>query len=161
MIVSLVAAAGLDDGIGKGGRMPWHLPADLKHFKRLTLGKPVVMGRKTLESIGRPLPERRNLIITRDRSFAAPGVEVCHSLEEALARAEPAPEVMVVGGGEIYRMAWPRADRVYLTRVHMQTEADTFFPKLETGGWRETAREEHRADEKNPVDYDFLSFERR
>lgn len=161
MIVSLVAAAGLDDGIGKDGRMPWHLPADLRHFKRLTLGKPVIMGRRTLESIGRPLPERRNLVITRDRSFRTPGVEACHSLEEALALAEPASEVMIVGGGEIYRMAWPRADRIYLTRVHLQTSADTFFPEVEPREWREASREEHRADGNNPVDYTFLVFERR
>lgn len=161
MIVSLVVAAGLDDGIGKDGRMPWHLPADLKHFKHLTLGKPVIMGRKTLESIGRPLPERRNLVITRDRVFGPPGVETCRSLEEALERAEGSREVMVIGGGEIYRLALDRADRVYLTRVHVQTDADTFFPKLDANEWQEIARDEYKADEKNPVDYTFLILERR
>lgn len=160
MRVSLVAAAGLDDGIGRGGRMPWHLPADLRHFKQLTLGRPVIMGRKTLQSIGRPLPGRRNLVVTRDTTFSVMGFEICHSLDEALELTSEVAETMVIGGGEIYRAAWNWASRIYLTRVHMQTRADTFFPTVDLAEWRETAREDHRADPDNPHDYSFIVYER-
>jgi len=161
MIVSLIVATGRSNEIGKAGKMPWHLPADLKHFKRNTLGKPVLMGRKTLEAIGRPLPERRNLVLTRDAAFQAAGCEAVTSLEAALQATAGVPELMVIGGGEVYRLAWPKADRVYLTRIQADVEgADTFFPKLEPGQWREVSREEHRADEKNPFDYAFLVFDR-
>ena len=161
MIVSQIVAVGLKNEIGKDGKMPWHLPADLRHFKRNTLGKPVLMGRKTLEAIGRPLPERRNLVLTRDAGFRAPGCETVASLDAAMAAVAGVPELMVIGGGEIYRLAWPMADRIYLTRIQSGVEgADTFFPKLELGQWREVSREEHRADEKNPFDYAFLVFDR-
>lgn len=161
MSISLVVAAGLDDGIGRGGRMPWHLPADLRHFKQLTLGRPVIMGRKTLQSIGRPLPGRRNLVVTRDTSFSVMGFEICHSLDEALQLTSEVAETMVIGGGEIYRAAWSRAGRIYLTRVHMQTRADTFFPAIDPTEWRETAREDHRANPDNLHDYSFIVYERR
>jgi len=161
MIVSLIVAVGRQDEIGKAGKMPWHLPADLKHFKRNTLGKPVLMGRKTLEAIGRPLPERRNLILTRDAAFKVPGCETVTSLDAAIAAAGPVPELMVIGGGEVYRLAWSRADRVYLTRIQADVEgADTFFPKLEPERWREVSREDHRADARNPYDYSFITYER-
>jgi dihydrofolate reductase len=141
--------------------MPWHLPADLKHFKALTLGKPVIMGRKTFEAIGRPLPERRNIVVTRDSKFKAATAEVVHSLDEALKLAVDAPEVMVIGGGEIYRAAWPQAQRIYLTRVRADFEADTFFPGVELEEWREVAREDHFENEKNTYDYSFITYERR
>ena len=161
MIVSLIVAVGLKDEIGRAGQMPWHLPADLKHFKRNTLGKPVLMGRKTLGAIGRPLPERRNLILTRDAAFRAPGCETVTSLDAAIAAAGSVPELMVIGGGEVYRLAWSRADRVYLTRIQADVDgADTFFPKLEPKQWREVSREDHRADTKNPYDYSFITYER-
>jgi dihydrofolate reductase len=161
MRVSLIVAVGRRDEIGKAGKMPWHLPADLKHFKRNTLGKPVLMGRKTLEAIGRPLPERRNLVLTRDAAFVAAGCETVTSLESALQAVAGVPELMVIGGGEVYRLAWEKTDRVYLTRIQADVEgADTFFPKLEPDQWREVSREEHRADEKNPFDYAFLVFDR-
>ena len=161
MRVSLIVAVGRQDEIGKAGKMPWHLPADLKHFKRNTLGKPVLMGRKTLEAIGRPLPERRNLVLTRDAGFRAAGCETVTSLDAATAAVAGEPELMVIGGGEVYRLAWERTDRVYLTRIQADVEgADTFFPKLEPVRWREVSREEHRADEKNPFDYEFLVFDR-
>ena len=162
MMISLIVAVGAHDEIGKAGKMPWHLPADLKHFKANTLGKPVLMGRKTLEAIGKPLPERRNLVLTRDAAFRAPGCETVASLDEAIARSQPAPELMVIGGGEVYRLAWPRAGRIYLTRIAAVIEgADTFFPALDDGGWREVSREDHRADAKNPYDYSFITLERR
>ena len=161
MKVSLIVAVGRKDEIGKDGKMPWHLPADLKHFKATTLGKPVLMGRKTLEAIGRPLPERRNLVLTRDGAFQAAGCETVHGLQEALTLAADTPELMVIGGGEVYRMAWPRADRIYLTRIQADVEdADTFFPVLNPREWKETSRAEHLADEKNPYDYSFLVYER-
>lgn len=161
MIVSLIVAVGRRHEIGKDGRMPWHLPADLRHFKAMTLGKPVLMGRKTLDAIGRPLPDRRNLVITRDRQFSAPGCEVVHSLEEAFTRAKPAAEVMVIGGGEIYRAAWPQARRVYLTRIEAEVPgADTFFPELLPAEWKQVSREDHRADAKNTYDYSFLLYEK-
>lgn len=161
MIVSLIVAVGARDEIGKDGVMPWHLPADLRHFRATTLGKPVLMGRKTLAAIGRPLPERRNLVLTRDAGFSAPGCETVHSLDEALKLAAPAPELMVIGGGEVYRLAWERADRIYLTRIQADVEgADTFFPALDSKAWNETSRADHRADARNPYDYSFLVFER-
>jgi dihydrofolate reductase len=161
MIVSLIVATGRRGEIGKDGKMPWHLPADLQHFKRNTLGKPVLMGRKTLAAIGRPLPERRNLVLTRDQAFRAAGCETVTSLGQALALADPAPELMVIGGGEVYRLAWGRTDRIYLTRIQADVDgADTFFPGLEDGYWRETSREDHRADVKNPFNYSFLILDR-
>ncbi|MGE5626119.1 MAG: dihydrofolate reductase [Bacillota bacterium] len=161
MKVSLIVAVGSHDEIGKDGKMPWHLPADLKHFKATTLGKPVLMGRKTLEAIGRPLPERRNLVLTRDRNFREAGCETVHSLQQALELAADAPELMVIGGGEVYRMAWPKADRIYLTRIQAEVkDADTFFPALNPREWKEGSRADHRADEKNPYDYSFLVYDR-
>lgn len=161
MRISLIVAVGRHNEIGKAGKMPWHLPADLKHFKRNTLGKPVLMGRKTLEAIGRPLPERRNLVLTRDAAFRAAGCETVTSLDAAVQAVSDVSELMVIGGGEVYRLSWERADRVYLTRIQADVEsADTFFPELESREWREVSREEHRADGKNPFDYAFLVFDR-
>lgn len=161
MKVSLIVAVGRMDEIGKDGKMPWHLPADLKHFKRNTLDKPVLMGRKTLVAIGRPLSERRNLVLTRDPAFKAAGCETVTSLDEAISQAAGAPELMVIGGGEVYRLAWPRTDRVYLTRIQADVEgADTFFPTLLPKEWREVSREDHRADDKNLFDYSFLVLDR-
>ena len=161
MILSQIVAVGRRNEIGKAGKMPWHLPADLKHFKRNTLGKPVLMGRKTLEAIGRPLPERRNLVLTRDASFRADGCETVTSLDTALQLVTGVPELMVIGGGEVYRLAWPGTDRIYLTRIQADVEgADTFFPDVDDGEWREISREDHRADERNPFDYSFVLLER-
>ena len=161
MKVSLIVAVGRRNEIGKDGQMPWHLPADLKHFKRNTLGKSVLMGRKTLEAIGRALPERRNLVLTRDAGFRAEGCETVTSLDAALELVSGEPELMVIGGGEVYRLAWARTDRIYLTRIQADVEgADTFFPEIQDGRWREVSREDHRADEKNPFDYSFLLLER-
>lgn len=159
--VTLVVAAAEGGVIGRHGAMPWHLPADLAHFKRVTMGHPIVMGRKTYASIGRALPGRLNVVVTRDRAFAAPGVTAAHSLDEALAACGDAAEVMVIGGGELYREALPRAARVHLTRVHASIDGDTYFPALEPAEWHETAREERPADAANPHAMAFLTFERR
>ncbi len=128
MKIAIVVAMAANRVIGRDNQLPWHLPADLKHFKQLTLGKPVVMGRKTYASIGRPLPERTNIVVTRDRDYEAPGCVVVHSLDEALAAAGEAAEVMVIGGAGIYRQVLPRTDTLYLTEVHAEFEGDTLFP---------------------------------
>lgn len=160
-MLTLIVAVGENNEIGKSGRMPWHLPADLKHFKSLTLGKPVIMGRRTHEAIGKPLPQRHNIVVSRNPGFQAPGCETAASFTDALVLAAGAPEIMVIGGGEIYHEALPRAQRIYLTRVHTRFDADTFFPQLDPAEWRETAREDHAADERNPFAYSFLKLEKR
>ena len=139
--VSLVAALARNRVVGAGNRLPWHLPEDLKRFKRLTMGAPVIMGRKTHESIGRPLPGRRNIVVTRQPSARGEGCEVVHSLDDAIALAGDALEVFVIGGAELYAAALPRADRLYLTLIEADYQGDTFFPELDPAGWRETARE--------------------
>ncbi|WP_309570477.1 dihydrofolate reductase [Deinococcus sp.] len=145
--------------IGRDGDLPWRLPADLAHFKRLTIGKPVIMGRKVYDSIGRPLPERTNIVLTRNRDFTAPGCEVVHDPQSALDAAGKAPEVMVIGGEEIYRLYLPQVTCVELTLVHSDIAGDTYFPEL-PGNWRETARRERPADERNPHDLSFLTLNR-
>ncbi|HVC38089.1 MAG TPA: dihydrofolate reductase [Gammaproteobacteria bacterium] len=159
-MLSLVVAIGENNEIGKAGRMPWHLPADLKHFKALTLGKPVIMGRKTFEAIGKPLTERRNIIVTRRLGYSTAGCEVTHSLTDALVLASGVPEIMLIGGGEIYREALPRAQRIYLTRVHAHFDADTFFPSIDPSNWSELTREDHSIDTRNAYPYSFITLER-
>ncbi|MGH8371783.1 MAG: dihydrofolate reductase [Gammaproteobacteria bacterium] len=161
MMFSLIVAAGENNEIGSHGKMPWHLPADLRHFKTVTLGKPVIMGRRTFESIGKPLPQRRNIVVTRDPAWRADGCEAAHSLPEALVMAAGEPEIMLIGGGQLYREALPRAQRIYLTRVHGNFDADTFFPVLDMKQWREIAREAHPVDERNEYACTFLVLERR
>jgi dihydrofolate reductase len=143
-LVSLVAALARNRVIGAGNRMPWHLPEDLRRFKRLTMGAPVIMGRKTYESIleqtGRPLPGRRNIVVTRQPGARWDGCEVAGSLDAALAAAHAAPEVFVIGGAELYRLALPRADRLYLTLLDAEYPGDTLFPEFDAADWRETAR---------------------
>jgi len=160
-VISLIAAVTDNGVIGRGGGMPWHLPADLAHFKRTTQGKPIVMGRKTFEAIGRPLPGRRNIVVSRRSGFAPAGVETAGSLADALALAGDAEEVMVIGGGELYREALPLARRLYLTRIHAAIEGDTRFPELDPADWRETGREERPADERNDHALSFVTLERR
>ena len=158
-LVLVVAAAG-NGVIGKDGAMPWHLPADLRHFRRITMGKPVIMGRKTWNSIGRPLPGRQNIVLTRDSAFHAAGASIVTSLDEALAAAGDAAEAMVIGGAEIYALARPLATRIELTRIHASPEGDTFFPEPEASLWVEIAREDHVADGEAPA-HSFLSYARR
>ena len=165
-MISLIVAAADDGVIGRQGQLPWHLPADLKHFKARTLGRPVVMGRRTFESIGRPLPGRANIVLTTRPDWPAPaGVLLARSLPEALALAATQPggaEVCVIGGGEIYRQALPAADVVYLTEVHTSVpDGDAFFPTLPPAEWREQTRERHEPDEKNALAYSFVTLRRR
>jgi dihydrofolate reductase len=164
-LVSLVVAVAADGVIGRDNRMPWHLPEDLAHFKRVTLGHPVVMGRKTYESIvatlGKPLPGRTNIVVTRQAGFEAPGCIVASSLDAALAAAREAEEVFVIGGAEIYRLALERVDRVYLTRIDAVFDGNATFPALDRADWREAAREDHPPAGNRAFGYAFLRFERR
>jgi dihydrofolate reductase len=161
--ISLVVAAADNGVIGRDGGMPWHLPADLAHFKKVTMGKPVVMGRRTHESIGRPLPGRLNLVLSRDPGYQPAGCRRVGSLDEAVSIAADtgANEVMVIGGGGVYRDALPVADRIILTRVHAEPEGDTWFPDPEPGDWREASRSERAPDDRNPHALSFIELRRR
>lgn len=163
MKISMIAAMAHDRVIGKDNQMPWHLPADLAHFKRVTLGKPVLMGRKTFESIGRPLPGRRNLVISRNPGYQAEGIEVLGSVEAALAllAGSSVEELMVIGGGHLYAEMLPSADCLYLTRIDLAVEGDTRFPAFDDGQWQRVDCESHSADEKNPYPYSFETWQRR
>lgn len=142
MTVTLIAAMAKNRVIGRDSALPWHIPADLRRFRDLTMGHPVVMGRKTYESIGKPLPGRQTIVVTRQKGYVAPGSAVTHSLEEALAAAGPAEELFICGGGELYAAALPVADRICLTVVGCEVEGDTLFPELPPGVFVETGREE-------------------
>ncbi len=162
MTVSLIWAMADNRIIGIDNRLPWKLPADMQWFRRNTLGKPIVMGRLTFESFGaRPLPGRRNLIVSRNPDYAAEGAEVFSSLEAALAATAEDDEVMVIGGASLYAQALPLADRLYMTLVHTEAEGDAHFPDFDRGQWREVERTEHDADEKNPHPCSFVVLERR
>lgn len=161
MRISLIVALARNRVIGRDNQLPWRLSADLQHFKRLTMGKPIVMGRKTCESIGRPLPGRTNIVVTRDSSFSAAGCRVVHSIDEALVAAGGADEVMIMGGENLYSQLLPRADRLYLTEVQADVSGDAWFPEYDQTQWQELERESHRADEKNEFDYDFVVLARR
>ena len=160
MIISLIAAMDKNRVIGKGGKLPWNLPADMKYFKDKTLGKPIIMGRKTYESLGKPLPNRKNIIITHDQDYKAEGCIVVHSAEEALKAAEGNEEVMIIGGSQIYKELLPKANRMYLTIVDADFEGDTFFPEYDVKEWKETAYEEHERDAENQYNYTFLILEK-
>jgi dihydrofolate reductase len=162
--ISFVVARADNGVIGRDNALPWHLSADLKHFKRLTVGKPVVMGRRTFESIGKPLPGRHNIVLTRDLAWRAEGVTVVANLAEAIAAAglDPktrADEVMIIGGAAIYAEALPIATRVYLTEIHAAPEGDTMLPPFDPSRWRETAREDHPAEDDRAA-YSFVTLER-
>ncbi len=159
MKLTAVVAASDNDVIGRGNALPWHLPADLAHFKRLTLGKPILMGRLTFEAIGRPLPARRNLVLSRS-GFTAPGIETVSSLAAARALVAGETELVVIGGAQLYRQALPEIDTIYLTRVHCRIEGDAYLPQLPQSGWREVAREERAADEKNAHAMSFITLQR-
>jgi dihydrofolate reductase len=159
MRVSLIAAMAENRVIGVNNSLPWHLPDDLKRFRRLTTGHTVIMGRKNYESIGKPLPQRRNVVVTRRTDFQAPGCIVVHSLEEALATAGDDPEVFVIGGAEIYREMLARADRLYLTLVHARIAGDTYFPEFDLREWRETARERHEPNDQHRYACSYITYE--
>jgi dihydrofolate reductase len=160
MMISIIVAATENGVIGAHGELPWRLSDDLRRFKQLTMGKPIVMGRKTWDSIGRPLPGRQNILITRQADFAAPGCDVVASPDAALTVAGDADEIMVIGGSQVYALFLPDAARVYLTRVHAEIEGDAYFPALDTAEWELVDEERHPADERNEFDYSFRRFER-
>ena len=164
MRVSIVVAMTPQSVIGKDGKVPWRLPADLKYFRRLTLGHPVVMGRKTFESIGKPLDGRTNIVMTRHAAWKAPGCLVAGTVDAALdlamQHAAPSREVMILGGAKVYALFLPHTDRMYVTWVDAAVEGDTFFPEYDAGEWRETSREDHAADARNPYVCSFRVLER-
>ncbi len=158
-MISLIVAASENDVIGRDGDLPWKLPDDLKHFKRVTMGKPVVMGRKTWESLQRPLPGRQNVVITRQRGYAAEGCDIVNHPAAALQATSAADDIMIIGGGRVYEQFLRRADRIYLTRVHTTVEGDVYFPKLDED-WECVAREDHPADERHEHGFTFEVWER-
>lgn len=158
--VSAIVAAADNNAIGKDNQLLWHLPNDLRFFKRTTSGHAVIMGRKTYESVGKPLPNRRNLVVTRQKDYTLEGAEVVHSLEAALARCANEKEVFIVGGAEIYRQALPATNRVYLTRVHADLSGDTYFPELDERDWVLVSEQKHDPDERHAYGYTFKVYER-
>nr|AIA16885.1 Dihydrofolate reductase [uncultured bacterium] len=161
IVLSLLVAADEGNVIGKNNQLPWHLPNDLKYFKNLTWGLPIVMGRKTYESIGKPLPGRTNIVITRNKDYAAEGIVVVHTIEEALnvAQEKGAREIFVIGGAEIFNSVFESANRIYLTRIHHRFEGDVFFPELNED-WRLVKKHQYNADEKNAYAHTFQVWER-
>lgn len=159
-MISIIVAMGANRAIGKGNELLWHLPADFKHFKSVTMGKPILMGRKTYESIGKPLPGRKNIVITRDESFFAEGVVVVHSIDAALSEAKEHQEVMVIGGASFYQQMLPLVDRLYVTEVHQTFVADAFFPEINSNDWRVVEQSEYAADDKHAYDFSFITYQR-
>ena len=159
--VTLIVAVADSGVIGRDNALPWHLPDDLKRFKRLTLGKPIVMGRKTYESIGKPLPGRQNIVLTRDANYQRDGVTVVHAPEAALHAAGDAAEIMIIGGSDLFRLFLPRAGRVHFTRVHADIAGDVHWPALDEREWRVVERERHEADERHAHAYTFELWEKR
>ncbi|WP_304612946.1 dihydrofolate reductase [Parapedobacter sp. ISTM3] len=158
--ISAIVAAAENNAIGKGNELLWHLPNDLRFFKQTTSGHTVVMGRKTYESVGKPLPNRRNIVITRQADYAINGAEVVHSLDEAIQRCTGDGEVFVVGGAEIYKAALPITNRIYLTRVHATLAGDAYFPELDEREWTIVSSQHHEPDERHAFAYTFLCYER-
>ena len=161
MKLEIVVAVDEAGGIGKNNQLLWHLPADLKHFKSITTGHPVIMGRKTFESIGRPLPKRRNVVISRQQGLQIEGVEVVNGLESAYALLAHEDLAFIIGGAQIYRESIQDVEKIHLTKVHHRFEADAFFPEMEPEVWQEMDRETHQADEKNAFSYSFLTYIKR
>ena len=157
--ITLIAAMGKNRAIGLDGRMPWHLPAELQHFKQATMGKAIVMGRKTWQAIGRPLPGRQNIVISRNPGFVADGADVSSSLSAAVEIAQ-ADEIMVIGGGQLYTLALPLARRMILTLIDIEPEADTWFPDWDTRHWRQTEERHFQADDRNELAYRIVELTR-
>lgn len=161
MTVTMVVAISENNAIGKNNELLWYLPKDLRHFKTITSGHTVIMGRKTYESVGKPLPKRRNIIITRNTELTVDGAEVVHTIEDALELCKSDEEVFIIGGAEIYKMAMKHTDKIFLTVVHESFEADAFFPEIDRNLWVETAAEKHLPDEKNNLSFTFSTLERK
>ncbi|MEE3319897.1 MAG: dihydrofolate reductase [Pseudomonadota bacterium] len=165
--LSMMVAKASNNVIGRDNKLPWYLPNDLKYFKQVTFGKPVIMGRKTWESLKGPLPGRTNIVITRQADYVAEGAKVVTTLDEAVEMAqnvafiEGQEETVIMGGAEIYQLALPKADRLYLTEVHAEVDGDTFFPDYDATEWNEIGREDFAAEGPNPYDYSFVVYERK
>ena len=159
--LELVVARARNGVIGRGNQLPWHLPDDLKYFKRLTTGLPILMGRRTWDSIGRPLPGRQNIVLTQQRNFAPAGAHVAHTLDAAIEAAGAVEALRVIGGAEVFRLCLARAAVIYLTEVDADVEGDAYFPAIDPNEWQERAREPHPADERNAFPYAFVTLERR
>lgn len=160
-MINIVVAKASNNVIGAKNNLIWHLPNDLKHFKNITSGHPIIMGRKTFESLGRPLPNRTNIVITRDQNWNAEGVEVFNSLEKAISFAKTLDEnIAIIGGGNIYKQAMEFTDILYITEVHHEFDGDTYFPEIDAADWEETEREDHKKDEKHPYAYSFVTYKR-
>ena len=160
-MLSIIVAVSENNVVGKENKLPWKLSADLKRLKSLTMGHHIIMGRKTWESLGKALPGRTNVIITTDKNFKAEGGVVVHSLKEALSISSIDNEIFIFGGGKIFKEAMPLVKKIYITRVHSIIDGDTFFPVLDMNDWKETSREDFKADEKNQYDYSFVTLERK
>lgn len=162
MIISLLLAASENNVIGKNNTLPWHLPNDLKYFKNLTWGLPILMGRKTFDSIGKPLPGRKSIVVTRNKNWSHNGVEVVYTLDEAVKAAEAlgAKEIFVIGGAEIFNLSLPLANRIYLTRIHQEFDGDVFFPGIDETTWRLSSNRFCQKDEKNPYDHTYQVWEK-
>ncbi len=160
MTISAIVVVDQNSGIGKNNQLLVHFPADLKRFKNITTGHSIIMGRKTFDSMGKVLPNRRNIVITRQADLSLPGAEISSSLDEALALCEKEDEVFVIGGAEIFKQALPKLDRIYLTRIHKSFEADTFFPEISPAEWQEIQKEDFEPDEKTPFSYSFLTYQK-
>ena len=160
MNISIVVAMSSNSLIGKDGNLPWHLSADLQHFKSITMVKPIVMGRLTYESIGRPLPGRENIVLTRDPGYKADGCTIVHDLEQVTSRCSDTDEIMIIGGAQLYIETIPLANKLFITEVHAELDGDTFFPDFERKQWREIERQRFDADEKNDFNYSFVVLER-
>lgn len=158
--LTLIAAMGKNRAIGMAGRMPWHLPAELQHFKKVTMGKTIVMGRKTWQAIGRPLPGRQNIVVSRNPDFHADGVDLAASLEDAAAQSK-SDEVMIIGGGQLYTLALPLARRMVLTLIDIEPEADTWFPEWDDQKWYQTSEEHFPVDENNKLAYRIIELKRK
>ena len=167
MKIAMIAAVAQNNAIGINNKMPWYLPGDLRYFKAVTMGKPIIMGRKTFDSLRKPLPGRTNIVITRDQAWQHEGVKVVHNLDDALALAEDIAlingneEVMVIGGAQIYQQALDKSDRLYLTKVHQSFEGDAYFPEIDESDWLETAREDKQSDDEEPLLFSYLVLDRK
>lgn len=162
MTISIIVAVADNWVIGKKNALPWYLPADLKHFKEITMGHHIIMGQKTHESIGKTLPGRTNIILSFDKDFKAEGCQVENSLEDAikLAKENNETEAFIIGGASVYEQAVDMADKIYMTRIHKNFDGDVYFPKLDMNKWKEVGREEHESDSKNPYKYEFLILQK-
>lgn len=158
--VSIIVAMTENRVIGVNNALPWRLPADLKRFRQITTGHAIIMGRRNHASIGKPLPDRTNIVVTRNLDYQAPGCVVVHSIDAAIQYAQSDPEIFIIGGAEIYRQTLAYANRLYLTLVHADVGGDTYFPEFNLAAWRELSRERHNADAKNPHAYTYIKLEK-